>query len=264
MTDSIDHSKPVDALKRAWRGANRRWLVLAGGIVLLLLLIGLLQLRRAHLRHRLLATAPDAVTADAPLVRFAMAQAAPLYAKNCASCHGTDMRGNRAIGAPNLTDQVWLYGDGSVHQIERTLLYGIRSGLSKSHNVTDMPAFGSTGRMSAAEIRDTVQYVLQLSGQRYSAPAANDGKALYYGKAVCDDCHGYQGSGNADYGAPALNINVWNGGADEQSLYDAIYFGEHRIMPAWIGSLSLEQIRALAVYVYVVSHPHAAPVGSGY
>lgn len=34
----------------------------------------------------------------------------PLYADNCASCHGADAKGDRAQGAPNLTDVEWLYG----------------------------------------------------------------------------------------------------------------------------------------------------------
>ena len=34
----------------------------------------------------------------------------PLFAQNCAACHGADGKGNPAIGAPNLTDGIWLYG----------------------------------------------------------------------------------------------------------------------------------------------------------
>jgi cytochrome c oxidase cbb3-type subunit 3 len=31
----------------------------------------------------------------------------------CAACHGTDGKGNQAVGAPNLTDNVWLHGFGT-------------------------------------------------------------------------------------------------------------------------------------------------------
>lgn len=34
----------------------------------------------------------------------------PVFATNCAACHGAEARGNQAMGAPNLTDGVWLYG----------------------------------------------------------------------------------------------------------------------------------------------------------
>lgn len=33
-----------------------------------------------------------------------------VFAENCAACHGADGKGNTAMGAPNLTDKVWLYG----------------------------------------------------------------------------------------------------------------------------------------------------------
>ena len=33
-----------------------------------------------------------------------------LFAENCAACHGDDGKGNRELGAPNLTDAIWLYG----------------------------------------------------------------------------------------------------------------------------------------------------------
>ena len=45
---------------------------------------------------------------------------------NCAPCHGADARGNPAMGAPNLTDDVWLYG-GSYSDIATTIRQG-RSG----------------------------------------------------------------------------------------------------------------------------------------
>jgi cytochrome c oxidase cbb3-type subunit III len=214
-----------------------------------------------HLRHerlgsRLLRADTEAIVKDRQLTRFASSEAAPLYAQHCARCHGREMTGNPTLGAPNLKDRVWLFGDGSVFDIERTLLYGVRSGQSKSHDVTDMPAFGLTGRLSKAQIQNLVQYLLQLSGRPHQAAAASAGHAVYndLASANCGDCHGETGQGNSNYGAPDLTVNVWNSGGDASSLYDAIYSGEHRIMPGWLGVLSLQQIRALAVYVYLASH----------
>lgn len=40
----------------------------------------------------------------------ATARAAPLYATQCAACHGADGTGLQALGAPNLTDSEWLFG----------------------------------------------------------------------------------------------------------------------------------------------------------
>ncbi|MFN9391226.1 MAG: c-type cytochrome, partial [Betaproteobacteria bacterium] len=41
-----------------------------------------------------------------------------LFAQNCAACHGPEGKGNAAMGAPNLTDNTWLYGGGESTIIE--------------------------------------------------------------------------------------------------------------------------------------------------
>lgn len=46
-----------------------------------------------------------------------------VFATNCAACHGADGKGNIMMGAPNLTDNVWLYG-GSEVAITKTLAEG--------------------------------------------------------------------------------------------------------------------------------------------
>jgi cytochrome c oxidase cbb3-type subunit 3 len=46
-----------------------------------------------------------------------------LFETNCAACHGMDGKGNQALGAPNLTDDIWLYG-GSAGAIRYTLANG--------------------------------------------------------------------------------------------------------------------------------------------
>jgi cytochrome c oxidase cbb3-type subunit 3 len=40
----------------------------------------------------------------------AVARAEPIYQAQCAACHGPGGAGAQTIGAPNLTDQEWLYG----------------------------------------------------------------------------------------------------------------------------------------------------------
>ena len=59
----------------------------------------------------------------------------------CYDCHGGDGRGDPAIGAPNLADSVWLYGDGSEHAISQSISYG-RAGICPafSHRVTPLEA----------------------------------------------------------------------------------------------------------------------------
>lgn len=79
-------------------------------------------------------------------------RAAPLYEQNCVSCHGEKGEGNKEVGAPNLTDQVWLYG-GSAAAIRETI-HASRAGV--------MPVFG--GRLDDDTIRKLVVYVRGLGG----------------------------------------------------------------------------------------------------
>jgi cytochrome c oxidase cbb3-type subunit 3 len=205
--------------------------------------------------RRLLAATPDQVVARPDLVRFAVAQAKPLYDRNCSACHGPELKGQPVIGAPDLTDKTWLYGDGRVFDIELTILYGVRSGVDKSHDVTEMPAFGLRGQLSNTDIDNVVQYLLALNGRPHIEQAALLGRDVFNsGIASCYDCHGADALGNSDYGAPNLKSGAWNWGADPSAIRDSIYYGRHGVMPAWNGKLTLEQIRALAIYVYVSSH----------
>jgi cytochrome c oxidase cbb3-type subunit 3 len=212
------------------------------------------QIRKEHLETLLLATPASEVTLDSALVRFAAEQAKPLFATHCARCHGADMKGNRALGAPNLADSVWLYGSGRVFDIERTILFGIRSGHPKARDISNMRAFGQRGELTEGEMRNVVQFVLQLSGQPHIAEAATEGAKVFSGKGRCYDCHAGDARGNSDYGAPDLTANVWSYGGDAQSLYRSVYFGRNGVCPTWLGPLDLGQIRALAVYIYSVSH----------
>ena len=50
-------------------------------------------------------------------------QGQKIFATNCVVCHGPEAKGVAAMGAPNLTDNVWLYGS-SFAQIQQTLRYG--------------------------------------------------------------------------------------------------------------------------------------------
>ncbi|EWC42551.1 cytochrome-c oxidase, cbb3-type subunit III [Pseudomonas stutzeri] len=59
---------------------------------------------------------PEGINAD-------IEQGQKIFASNCVVCHGPEAKGVAAMGAPNLTDNVWLYGS-SFAQIQQTLRYG--------------------------------------------------------------------------------------------------------------------------------------------
>jgi cytochrome c oxidase cbb3-type subunit 3 len=221
--------------------------------------------REAHtnrLETEVLGLLPDEVPRHPDLVSLSIAEAKPVYAAHCASCHGADMKGDTRTGAPNLSDGIWLYGSGNVTDIERTILYGIRSGHGQAHNVTEMPALGLSGMLAPGEINDVVQYVLSLSKRPNAAQAAISGSQIYAGKGMCGDCHGPDGRGDPYYGAPNLTANVFNNGGDTASLYRVIYSGLQRVCPSWYGIIPLEKIRALAVYLHAVSHSETGDYAS--
>ena len=71
----------------------------------------------------------------------------------CAACHGNDGKGNQAVGAPNLTDDVWLHGYG-----ENAIIAMINGG-----KVNQMPA--QEDKLSAAQIRVLAAYVWSFSNK---------------------------------------------------------------------------------------------------
>lgn len=75
------------------------------------------------------------------------AEGATVYADNCAACHMEDGTGDRAQGAPNLTDAIWLYGGNAAALTES--VNNARFGV--------MP--GWTGRLSEADIRAVAAWV---------------------------------------------------------------------------------------------------------
>jgi cytochrome c oxidase cbb3-type subunit 3 len=60
-----------------------------------------------------------------------------VFAQNCAACHGADGKGNQMLGAPNLTDDVWLYGGEP--QVIRQTIRGGRKGVMPAHESTLKP-----------------------------------------------------------------------------------------------------------------------------
>ena len=86
------------------------------------------------------------------------------FSGTCSGCHGAEGKGNVALGAPNLTDEVWLWG-GRPEQIRATILFG-RANHMPSHSTL----------ISSDEARVVAAYVLSLShapaGDVVPAPAA--------------------------------------------------------------------------------------------
>jgi cytochrome c oxidase cbb3-type subunit 3 len=83
---------------------------------------------------------------------FDAAAGKKIFADNCVSCHGEGGKGNQELGAPDLTDKIWLYGSDEATLIE-TITNG-RAGV--------MPAW--TGRLDPVTIKALTVYVHSLGG----------------------------------------------------------------------------------------------------
>lgn len=111
-------------------------------------------------------------------------QGLPIFAANCASCHGLDGLGTQR--APNIITAARVQQLSS-QQLLRILSDGIPS--------AGMPAFGSLG---VAKLKTVVRYVKNLQGNVSLVPLPGDpnrGKQIFSGLGVCSSCHMVAGSG---------------------------------------------------------------------
>jgi cytochrome c oxidase cbb3-type subunit 3 len=159
-----------------------------------------------------------------------------LFLDNCAGCHGTDATGMQAIGAPNLTDAEWLYGGGS-----ESILHSIRNGRQGV-----MPALGSV--LGNQGVNEVASYVLSLSGVHAPADWVAAGKPRF--EALCVACHGADGKGNTELGAPNLLDNLWLYGGNVENVSASIRDGRNGVMPAFAGRMSDAEIRMIATWVF--------------
>ena len=206
----------------------------------------------------------------------AMAFGENVYNRNCASCHGADLKGLAASHTPDLTDGNWRFaGDdlasgGAVKMasdVEWTVRYGIRSGHRRARGLeADMVAFdpqyrteedtkelGSQRFLTDAEIADVVEYVLQLGGQEADAARAQRGNVLFHDgtKGNCNDCHSEDGTGELTIGSTNLTQrNLYLYGSDRASILESINRGRHGVMPSFDGKLRPEEIKAVSAFVF--------------
>ncbi|HAU90939.1 MAG: cytochrome-c oxidase, cbb3-type subunit III [Pseudomonadota bacterium] len=163
-----------------------------------------------------------------------------LFMQNCSQCHGSDARGN--MGFPNLTDDDWLYG-GSGAKIKETLTNG---------RIAAMPAW--IDAMGEQGIKETVAYVLSLSGREMEENhdvLAEAGKARFM---ACAACHGMDGKGNQMLGAPNLTDNIWLYGGSERAITETLTYGRNGVMPSFKKTLGDNKIHVVATYVYSLSN----------
>src|SRR5262249_6389614 len=199
-----------------------------------------------------------------------------VYDKNCASCHGADMKGSKEAHAPDLTDTEWRFSGDDLpsggntklpSDVEWTVKYGVRSGNPYARGVeADMLAFdpqyrnehdlGDYGKIKTVddkEIDQLAEYVLQLGGQKYDRAKAAAGKKLFLdnAKGNCGDCHTDEATGNPALGSTNLTKpNLYLYGSDKASIVESITKGRAGTMPEFGKILKPEELKAVSVYVF--------------
>jgi cytochrome c oxidase cbb3-type subunit 3 len=200
---------------------------------------------RAGTLAAIAATPLEQVAANPDLEAKAIAGGRAAFQVNCVQCHGSGAAGSQ--GYPNLKDDDWLWG-GNVREIEYSILHGIRSPGVAETRTSLMPSFGKDGVLNTGQIGDVTTYVLSLSGKAPADAAAQRGAALF--TANCAVCHGPQGKGLREFGAPNLADVVWLHGSTRDKVAANIAKAPAGVMPAWQAKLDPVTIKMLAVYVH--------------
>lgn len=188
-----------------------------------------------------------AIEADPALMQIVRDTGRTLFGDNCAACHGRKAEGGK--GYPSLVDRAWLWGGDPA-----TVAETIRVGINSTHpdtRASQMLAFGRDGTLDRKAILDVAAYVQSLShpalakGEEAGSVAA--GKEVF--AANCVACHGEDGKGKTEVGAPNLTDGFWIYGGDRQSIFTTIYWGRQGVMPTWEQRLSPLDRKILALYV---------------
>ena len=185
------------------------------------------------------------IQADPQLMLIVRQMGRTLFGDNCSVCHGTGAAGGP--GYPSLIGASWLWG-GEPETIAETVRVGINS-THPDTRVGQMPAFGRDQMLARGEINNVVTYVQSLSDPSFEQTSEQlvAGKELF--AANCASCHGEDGTGNVEMGAPNLTDGFWIYGGDRQSIFTIVHGGRQGHMPTWEARLTPVERKILALYV---------------
>ena len=197
---------------------------------------------RASFRAQLARVPTERLSGNPEVMQQAIAGGHAAFKVNCVQCHGSGAAGSQVLGYPNLADDDWLWG-GDLQAIEYTIKHGIRQqGHAETRNGA-MPPFA--GVIEGEQLTALVGHVMSLSG---SGTANAVGAELY--NINCTSCHGANGQGDREQGAPSLADAIWLYGNSPAQIERQILAPRMGVMPNWQGRLDPVTIKMLAAYVH--------------
>lgn len=209
--------------------------------------------RRGEYLKRFSVSSYEEIMNDPELYAFAIAGGKAAFKDNCATCHGTGGAG--AKGYPNLNDDDWIWA-GDLEGIYQTIKYGIRMHEDARDSV--MPAYGAL--LKPEELLAVSHYVQSLHTGKGTASndkiSAEQIAALTTSARVfsenCAVCHGGDGRGNRELGAPNLADAIWLKSDDGsvEAILSQLKNPKHGMMPAWVDRLDEDTLRQLTIYVH--------------
>jgi cytochrome c oxidase cbb3-type subunit 3 len=201
----------------------------------------------AEINQRILEADLDTIRGDPDLFTYALTGGEIVFGDNCAPCHGVGGAGQ--LNYPVLADDAWIWG-GTLEQIQQTILYGVRNqDYELDARFSLMPRFGADQLLTREEIDHVANYVVTLSGREPADAAAAEAGSTIFAEQ-CSSCHGPDGRGIADLGAPNLTDAIWLYGGDIGDIRQQLWNPEHGVMPGWVDRLPPEDIKMVSLYVH--------------
>jgi cytochrome c oxidase cbb3-type subunit III len=209
-------------------------------------------LRRAPITNALAAIPVEQLAGNEKLYQAAIEGGRAAFKVHCVQCHGSGAAGSK--GYPNLNDDDWLWG-GDLASVHYTLTNGVRQPDHEATRFSQMPAFA--GVLANSEIDAVTSYVRSLSGLEKASAKSAAGATIF--AANCASCHGANGKGMREFGAPNLTDGIWLYGGDKASLTMTVNKARYGVMPRWDNRLDPVTIKMLAAYVHSLGGGEATP-----